>query len=108
MWDHFGLRTAASPEPERLSNEINETAALCRPGGDAAACPGERSGIGHNGRVKSGIRTPEMDKSGAARYRRASGFRYGLEAGCGKTRSASGRAPHRGGAFRELPVGEFN
>ena len=58
IWDHFDLRTAASPELERLSNELNETAALCRLDDDAAVCLDERSGNGLNVRVEIGSRAP--------------------------------------------------
>jgi sugar lactone lactonase YvrE/DNA-binding IclR family transcriptional regulator len=58
VWDTFDLTSAATPELERLSEELGETIALCRLDGDTIQYLNERSAAGLGVRVGKGRRAP--------------------------------------------------
>ena len=55
-WDRFDLQQAASPELTRLSQELGETAAVCKLDRDSIVMLDTRSGDGINVKVESGRR----------------------------------------------------
>lgn len=58
VWDTFDLVSFASPELDRLSEDLGETIALCRLDGTEVQYIGERSGSGLGVRVDTGRRAP--------------------------------------------------
>lgn len=58
VWDTFDLVSFASPELDRLSNDLGETIALCRLDGSTVQYISERSGSGLGVRVETGRRAP--------------------------------------------------
>ncbi|SDR48079.1 SMP-30/gluconolactonase/LRE family protein [Pseudovibrio sp. Tun.PSC04-5.I4] len=58
VWDTFDLTSVAGTELQRLSQELNETVALCRLDNDKALYLDERSGQGLGVRIATGQRVP--------------------------------------------------